>query len=66
MSELSQTQADLEVASCQSAHYYIKIKKLEQDLKILRHALEQIRNEDYRGTRHNSHFIAKRALQETE
>ncbi len=35
-------------------------------IRTMRHALEQIRDEDYRGSHHNSHFIAKRALLETE
>ena len=32
----------------------------------LRHALEKIRDEDYRGQHPEAHFIAKRALEETE
>jgi hypothetical protein len=38
----------------------------DQNIKIkaLRRALEKIRDEDYRGNRHDSHFIAKRALEE--
>jgi len=44
----------------------MEIEDLRQKVKIMRHALEQIRDEDYRGNHHNSHFIAKRALLETE
>jgi len=41
-----------------------RINKLEQRIKSLRRSLEQIRDEDYRGNRTHSHFIAKRALEE--
>lgn len=39
---------------------------LESKIKTLRHALEKIRDEDYRGNHPEAHFIAKRALEETE
>lgn len=43
-----------------------EINMRDDTIELLRHALEKIRDEDYRGNRHESHFIAKRALEETE
>lgn len=42
------------------------IHKMESQIRHLRHALEKIRDEDYRGNQPHSHFIAKKALEETE
>ena len=39
-------------------------RQLEQDLNTCKRALEKIRDEDYRGNKHSSHFIAKKALEE--
>jgi len=36
---------------------------LEQELNTCKRALEKIRDLDYRGNRHESHFIAKKALE---
>lgn len=42
------------------------IHKMQTQIRIMRQALEKIRDEDYRGNRHSSHFIALWALKETE
>lgn len=39
---------------------------METQIRTMRHALEKIRDEDYRGNHPKAHFIAKRALEEAE
>jgi len=43
-----------------------ELTSAERDLRVAISALKKIRDEDYRGSRHESHFIAKRALEEIE
>lgn len=43
----------------------IIVQLIKQNTR-LRHALEKIRDEDYRGNQHSSHFIAKKVLEEIE
>jgi hypothetical protein len=51
----------------QSGYDYEKeIANYVRIIRSLRRSLEQIRDEDYRGNRTHSHFIAKRALEENE
>jgi hypothetical protein len=55
----------------QDRHYDMTVhiddcREIEMKMNKLRHALEKIRDEDYRGNRHSSHFVAKKALEEIE
>lgn len=45
-----------------------EIHKMQMSIRTMRHALEKIRDGDYRGQNNHSdaHFIAKKALEETE
>lgn len=55
----------------QRRHYDLTVhvddcRDIERRFNKLRRALEKIRDEDYRGNKPHSHFIAKQALEETE
>jgi hypothetical protein len=39
-------------------------RRMEAEIERLRAALKEIRDMDYRGNKHSSHYIAKQALEQ--